>query len=281
MLTHIFRLEVAEEKKFPTRIYEISFPSFNVNSPSDSSLQLFREFFLAALLFLGAVSSNDGRWCSALEFWSSVVCSMENSKVVNVHGVLDSNKEPTLFERCLKAFTHSVAQKCETTILLKTHVLGERAKNTSFADDNSIVRRAVERSLIWESSSDALLSPATSSAGERIRARNVKAFGGNTWNVHVILTSDVRSLEQISKNGSTFEWNARDRFVVLIARREKHGRLSVESRSKIDDVLRTLWAERKVHRVSVSEAILVNDTIPITQVVRTYNPFAKVNDSGL
>ncbi|XP_067208039.1 uncharacterized protein [Linepithema humile] len=207
---------------------------------------------------------------------------MENSKVVNLHGVLGGNKEPTLFERCLKAFMHSVARKCETTIVLKTYVPRD-AGNTSFVDNNSIVRRAIERSLIWKiagSSGDALVSPAPSSASERIHARNVKAFGGNTWNVHVILTSDTRSLEQISKNGSTFEWNAQDRFIVLIARCESHGPLSVESYSKIDDVLRTLWSERKMYRVSVSETILVNDTIPINQVVRTYNPFAKVNDSA-
>jgi len=247
-------------------------------------LQLIREFIPVALLFLGAMSSNDDRWCGALEFWSSVVCSMENSKVVNLHGVLDGNKEPNLFKRCLKTFMRSVARKCETTIVLKTHALRD-AGNASFVDNNSIARRAVERrSLIWKiagSSGDALVSPATSSPSERIRARNVKAFGGNTWNVHVILTGDIRSLEQISKNGSTFEWNAQDRFIVLIARREKHERLSIESHSKIDDVLKTLWSERKMHRVSVSEAILANDTVPINQVVRTYNPFAKVNNSGL
>jgi hypothetical protein len=245
-------------------------------------LQLIREFILMALLFLGVVSSDDSRWCGTLEFWSSVVCSMGNSKVVNLHGVLDGNKEPTLFERCLKTFIRSVARKCETTIVSKTYVLRD-AGNASFIDNNSVVRKAVERSLIWkiaESSDDALIYPTTSSASERIRVRNVKAFAGNTWNVHVILTGDIRSLEQISKNGSTFEWNAQDRFIVLIARREKHG-LSVESYSKIDDVLRTLWSDRKMHRVSVSEAIFVNDKIPINQVVRTYNPFAKVNNSGL
>lgn len=209
---------------------------------------------------------------------------MENSKVVNLHGVLDGNKEPILFERCLKAFVHSVARKCEATIVLKTYVLRE-AENTYFVDNNSF-SRVVERSLIWKiagSSSDVLISPATSSASERnVHERNqVKAFGGNTWNVHVIFASDIRSLEQISKSDSTFEWNAQDRFIVLITHREKHGRLSAESYLKIDDVLRMLWSERKMHKVSVSEAILINDTVPINQIVRTYNPFAKVNNSGL
>ncbi|EZA50867.1 hypothetical protein DMN91_011411 [Ooceraea biroi] len=100
---------------------------------------------------------------------------------------------------------------------------------------------------------------------------------GNTWNVHVILARDIHSFDQVSKNDSIFAWNPQDRFIVLIVRSNDHNRLN-ESDMRIDDVLKSLWSKRKMQSVFISE-MLVSDTSRINRVIRTYNPFAKINDS--
>ncbi|XP_018374120.1 PREDICTED: uncharacterized protein LOC108768249 isoform X2 [Trachymyrmex cornetzi] len=120
--------------------------------------------------------------------------------------------------------------------------------------------------------------PSNNVAGRIRKIRSDKIFD-KTWNMHVILTGDVHFFDQISKDGTTFEWNSHDQFIVLFARfPEEHG-LSNELNSRIDDILKTLWFKHKVHKVFVSKAILINDTVRIARTVRTYNPFIKVNNS--
>ncbi|XP_011860394.1 PREDICTED: uncharacterized protein LOC105557693 isoform X2 [Vollenhovia emeryi] len=242
--------------------------------------------FATLLALLHAVSSSDCRWHNAAEFWSNVICSMKDIKTVNFHDVLESGASSIFLEQCLQAFVHDIARKCEATIVSRIHALRntENAASLVASNDERADRdaRYAKRSSIWKiASGDALtcnrVTPSNNAAGETL-VRNDGSFDRDTWNVHVILTRDIRSFDQISRDdATTFKWNSHDRFIVLIARYpEEHG-LSDEPDSKIDDILRTLWSRRKVQKIFVSEAILAEDTI---RIVRTYNPFAKANDSG-
>ncbi|XP_029161062.1 uncharacterized protein LOC114932827 [Nylanderia fulva] len=233
-----------------------------------------REFVLVTLLFLPTpVPGNDCRWCSAVEFWSSVVCSMENSKTIHFHGVLDNNRNSILLERCFEAFAHSIPRKCAITTMLRTYVFSDMENYTSFIDNNDVIYRVAKPLSISKiTSDDELPFLVTPTATVRFRSYNRDSFGENTWNVHVILVKNVRSFDQISKNdNSKFEWKPRDRFIVLIACQEE-----TLNKPRLDGVLKTLWSKRKVQSVLVA----VVDDARIDSTVRTYNPFAKVNDSA-
>ncbi|KMQ93629.1 glutamate receptor delta-2 subunit [Lasius niger] len=158
--------------------------------------------------------------------------------------------------------------------MLRTYTLSDPENYTSFINNNDVIHGIAKRPSIWKITSDDelpfLVTPATI---ERIRSN--KAFGENTWNVHVILAKNIPSFDHITKDGSTFEWKPNDRFIVLIACQEE-----MLNKSRLDDILKTLWSKRKVHSVLVAEAIAVVNDTRIDQAVRTYNPFAKVNDSG-
>lgn len=234
------------------------------------------QFALALLLLLRhRVSGSDcQRWHNAIEFWSNVTCSMEDTKTVNFHSVLESGE--SFLGRCFQAFVYDIARKCETAIVSRIYTLRD-TDNLTFSD----VVRPVERPPIWKvasSGEDAIPFRVMGPAG-KTRIRSDETCDRNTWNMHVILARDIRSFDQISRDDTTFEWNPHDRFIVLIARLpERHGS-SNESNSRIDDILETLWSKRKVQKIFVSEAIFRNDAIQIDRIVRTYNPFAKVNDS--
>ncbi|XP_072757068.1 uncharacterized protein [Anoplolepis gracilipes] len=230
---------------------------------------LIREFALVALLFLPTLSGNDCRWCHAVEFWSSVVCFMENSKTIHFHIVLDDNKSSSLLERCFEAFVHSIAHKCVITTVLTTYTPPD-PENTSFIDKKDVIHEIAKRpSILKITSEDEFPFRVTSAKIEQIQSD--KPFGENTWNVHVILAKNIRSFDQISKD-SKFEWKSHDRFIVLIVCREE-----VPNNSRLDGILKMLWSKRKVQSILVSETIaVINDT----RTVRTYNPFAKVNDSA-
>ncbi|XP_050450325.1 uncharacterized protein LOC126850903 isoform X2 [Cataglyphis hispanica] len=234
---------------------------------------LIREFALMALLFLPTLSDNDCQWCHAIEFWSSVICSMENSKTVHFHSVLDDNSNSIHLESCFEAFVHSIARKCAIATMLRTYTFPD-PENTSFVDDNDVIYEIVKQPSIWKITSDDELPFQVTSAKIKRIIRNSKAFGENTWNVHVILPKNIRSFDQISKDDSTFEWKPHDRFIVLIACREK-----VLNKSRLDGILKTLWTKRKVQSILVAETIAVNDT-KTDRAIRSYNPFAKVNDSA-
>lgn len=196
---------------------------------------------------------------------------MENSKTIHFHGVLDNNKSSILFERCFEAFVHSIARKCSITIVLRTYTF-PNSENTSFVNNNNVICGITKEPSMWKiTSNDELPFRVTSAKIERIRSD--KAFGKNTWDVHVILVKNIRSFDEISKDGSTFEWKPHDRFIILFVCREE-----MLYKSRLDDILKTLWSKHKMQSILVAEAI-ANDT-QIDQTVRTYNPFAKVNNSG-
>lgn len=256
------------------RAYEIFlFLSRCVNS-NNFYLQLIREFALMALLFLPTLSDNDCRWCHAIEFWSSVICSMENSKTVHFHSVLDDNSNSILLESCFETFVHSIARKCAIATMLRTYMFPD-LENTSFVDDNDVIYEIAKQPSVWKITSDDELTFQVTSAKIKRIIRNSKAFGENTWNVHVILPKSIRFFDQISKDDSTFEWKPHDRFIVLIACREK-----VLNKSRLDGILKTLWTKRKVQSVLVAETIAVVNDTKTDRAIRSYNPFAKVNDSG-
>ncbi|XP_024869798.1 uncharacterized protein LOC112453325 isoform X2 [Temnothorax curvispinosus] len=243
---------------------------------------------LFALLRTRTVSTSDCQWHNAIEFWSNVVCSMEDIKTVNFHDVLESGRSSIVLERCFQAFVYDIARKCETTIVSRIHALDDAENLASFVSNNDIAhiahrfaKRASSASIWQVTSNDALPSRVRpSAAAGKIRIRSDKTFDGNTWNVHVILAKDIHSFDQIARGDTTFEWNSHDRFIVLITRfPEEQGPSSNESNSRIGNILKTLWSKRKVQKIFVSEATLVNDTVRINRIVRTYNPFVKVNDS--
>lgn len=239
----------------------------------NSYSQLIREFALVVLLFPPTLLGNDYRWYRAVEFWSSVVCSMENSKTVHFHGVLDNNKNSILFERCFEAFVRSIARKCSTTTVLRTYTFPDSG-DTSFVDDNNVICGIAKEPSMWKiTSNDKRPFLIKSARVERIQ--NDKAFGKNTWNVHVILAKNIRSFDKISKDGSTFEWKPYDRFIILIVCQEE-----MLYKSRLDDILKTLWSKHKMQSILVAETIAVADDTRIDQAIRIYNPFAKVNDSG-
>lgn len=241
-------------------------------------------FTLLALLFSHAMSNSDVecRWHNTVEFWSSVVCTMENFKTVNFH-VAPDNKRSIVdrhFERCFEAFVHGVARKCEATIVSRTYASRYLGNASFIGFNNDAVHRVVsERPSIWKiASGDAIASRRDATATEEGigTQRNRIYHGENTWNVHVILARDIRFLDQISKNDSMFEWmRPHDRFIVLISRQDERPR---DSDLTIDDVLQTLWRRRNVQSVFAAEMTPNDDTT--TRIVRTYNPFVKVNDSG-
>lgn len=236
-------------------------------------MQLIREFALVVLLFPPTLLGNDYRWYHAVEFWSSVVCSMENSKTVHFHGVLNNNNNSILFEQYFEAFARSIAHKCSITIILKTYTFPD-SENTSFVDNNDVICGIAKEPSMWKiTSNDELPFLVTSAKVERIRSD--KAFGKNTWNVHVILVKSIRSFDKMSKDGSMFKWKSYDRFIILIICREE-----MLYMSRLDDILKTLWFKYKMQSILVAEAIAIADDTRIDQAVRTYNPFAKINDSG-
>lgn len=242
-------------------------------------ISLLRHQFALVVLFvlLHRVSSSDRQWRNAIEFWSNVTCSMEDIKTVNLHNVLESGKSTILLEQCFQAFVHDVAHKCERTIISRIYTLRGQENLTSLVGNNgAVVDRSVKRPPIWNVTSDYISSRVMPLTAGNIPIRNT--FDRDTWNMHVILARDIHSFDQISRDDTTFEWNSRDRFIVLIARFPE--RLSNESDSRIDDILKTLWSKHKVQKIFVSEAIFFDDTVRINRIVRTYNPFAKVNDSG-
>lgn len=207
---------------------------------------------------------------------------MKDIKTVNFHNVLGSAKSSSFFEQCFQVFVREVAHKCETTIISRIYTLRDKENRTSFVGNNDVVvHRSVKQPPIWTPISDYSFIPSQVMplATGNIQIRSDKTFD-NTWNMHVILMRDIHSFDQISRDDTTFEWNSHDRFVVLIARFPERHEPSNESNSKIDNILKTLWSKRKVQKIFVSGAIFLNDTIQINRIVRTYNPFAKVNDSG-
>ncbi|KAL0108841.1 hypothetical protein PUN28_014155 [Cardiocondyla obscurior] len=229
----------------------------------------------------------DCRWDNAIKFWSNVICSLKDIKIVNFHNVLESGGSSIFLEQCFQIFVHDIAHKCETTIVSRIYTFRETESLASFTKDVSYSEkrgRFVKRSAIWKilASDNAISSRVKlplSSTGENIRIRSDTTLDRNMWNVHVILAKDVHSFDRITKDDTTFEWNSHDRFVVLIVHYPEDRRLSNESNSRIDDILKTLWFKYKVQKVFVSEAALANDTVRINRIIRTFNPFAKVNDS--
>lgn len=217
---------------------------------------------------------------------------MEDTKTVNFHVVLESRKSSTFLEQCFQTFVYDIARECETTIMSRIYTLCD-SENLVSLNNSDVAHRthmAVKRPSIREITSDDASSSRAMplEAAGRIQMRSDKTFTRNTWNVHLILVRDIHSFDQISQADTTeFEWNPQDRFIVLIARFPEEGAIdsfdspSNESNSRINDVLKTLWSKRKVQKIFVSETILVKDTVRINRIVRTYNPFAKVNDSGL
>lgn len=208
---------------------------------------------------------------------------MEDIKTVNFHDVLESVRESSIFlDQCVQTLACDIARKCETTIVSRIYTLRDMGSLAPFVSNNDVSYRSVKQPSIWKIiSGDALPSRVMPSAASgEIRIRSDKTFDRNTWDVHVILTRDIYSFGQISKDDTTFEWNSHDRFIVLVARFPKKHGLSNELNSRIGDILKTLWSKRKVQKILVSEAILINDTVRINRIVHTYNPFAKVNDSG-
>lgn len=199
---------------------------------------------------------------------------MKDIKTVKFHGVLESRntsrRNAIFLEQYFQAFVSDITHKCETTILSKIYTPPD-SENLFVNNNVDVAYRVVK----WPSFSKIISDDALPS---RVMPSNNVAGR----NVHVILTRDVHSFDQISKDGTIFEWNSHDRFIVLLARfpAEEH-ELSNELNSRIDDILKTLWFKRKVHKVFVSEAILINDTVRTDRTVRTYNPFIKVNNSGL
>lgn len=242
---------------------------------------MIHQFALVVLFaLLHTVSSSDCQWHDAIEFWSNVTCSMEDIKTVNFHDVLESVRKDSIFlDQCVQALVYDIARKCETTIISRIYTLRDIKSLVPFVSNNDVSHRSVKQPSIWKIiSGDALPSRVMPSAAGKIRIQSDETYDRNTRDVHVILARDIYSFDQISKDDTTFKWNSHDRFIVLIARFPK--KLSNELSSRIGDILKTLWYKRKVYKIFVSEAILINDTVRINQIVHTYNPFAKVNDSG-
>lgn len=220
---------------------------------------------------------------------------MRGLKIVNFHSLLDSNKKDSrLIQHYLEILIYRITQKCEMTVITKMMYMPQKnERNTSFIDNNNRgICRTAERPSIWKFTSDdcdydmldsqaILLSPLSSTAMETLIQDDKTVRGWNTWNIHVILMRDTRFFDEISKNNSTFEWNQQDRFLVLIAHRSKKRERLNESNLMINDILRTLWYERRVQNIFVSQVTLINDTTWIDRIVRTYNPFVKFNNSGL
>ncbi|XP_014489479.1 PREDICTED: uncharacterized protein LOC106752352 [Dinoponera quadriceps] len=236
------------------------------------------ELILVASLLLRVISvAGDCRWSQAVGFWSDVICSMENCKTVNFHRVHD-RQNSTVVSRCFDELVLVVARKCEMTILSRAY----RSGDESFIDDEDAVRGSANRSSIWRitSSADALVTRPMIKGISPQNDQKDPPHERNTWNVHVILARDVRSFHRILRN-EMFEWNPRDRCIVLIVHRKKdQGERGNEPGVSIEDILRTLWYERKVYNIFVSDGVLVNGTSRINRFVSTYNPFAKVNDSA-
>jgi len=63
----------------------------------------------------------------------------------------------------------------------------------------------------------------------------------------------------------------------LIIQSNEYNRLN-KSNMKINDILKLLWFKYKIQGVFVSNMMLVNNTSSINRIIRTYNPFAKIND---
>ncbi|TGZ54640.1 Glutamate receptor delta-2 subunit [Temnothorax longispinosus] len=219
---------------------------------------------LFALLRTRTVSTSACQWHNAIEFWSNVVCSMEDIKTVNFHDVLESGRSSIVLERCFQAFVYDIARKCETTIVSRIHALDDAENLASFVSNNDIAhiahrfaKRASSASIWQVTSNDALPSRVRpSAAAGKIRIRSDKTFDGNTWNVHVILAKDIHSFDQIARGDTTFEWNSHDRFIVLITRFPEEQGPSNESNSRIGNILKTLWSKLwgKVERTSVKTA---------------------------
>jgi len=208
---------------------------------------------------------------------------MEDIKTVNFYDVLENvRKSSSIFlDQCVQALVYDIARKCETTIVSRIYTLRDMESRAPFVSNNDVSHRSVKQASIWKIiSGDALPSRVMPSAAGKIRIQSDETFDRNTRDVHVILAKDIYSFDQISKDDRTFEWNSHDRFIVLIARFPKKRGLSNQLNSKIGDILKTLWYKRKVQKIFVSEAILINDTVRINQIIHIYNPFAKVNDSG-
>lgn len=128
------------------------------------------QFALALLLLLRhRVSGSDcQRWHNAIEFWSNVTCSMEDTKTVNFHSVLESGE--SFLGRCFQAFVYDIARKCETAIVSRIYTLRD-TDNLTFSD----VVRPVERPPIWKvasSGEDAIPFRVMGPAGKtRIRSK--------------------------------------------------------------------------------------------------------------
>jgi len=236
-------------------------------------LQLIREFVFVIALFL-CTSDNDYR-CNAIKFWSNVVCYLENLKILHFYNVFDNSKSFILLEYS-DVFIYDIARKCETTVILKTYVL--RDPRNTFYSANGVVYGSVISSIQKIRWSEHMIIFQTMSSVEKISMQNNKE--GNTQNIYVFLMRNIYSFDQILKNDSILTWNSRDRFIVLIIQSNEYNRLN-KSNMKIDDILKLLWAKHKIQGVFVSNMMLVNNTSSINRIIRTYNPFAKINDSGL
>ncbi|XP_025157933.1 uncharacterized protein LOC105182887 isoform X2 [Harpegnathos saltator] len=253
------------------------------------------EFILVVSLFLRAASFGDYQWRrEAVEFWSDVICSMENCKTAIFHRVPSGDAGPASTDdvsRYLDDLVRGVARKCETTIVSRTYVYSRRSSEKSFVGDEDMVRENAEcSSSIWSITFDHVNLPVTRptrrDAAKRTPTPNRDQDSShetrNTWNVHVVLAKNARAFDRAFLRNETFQWNPRDRFVVLIVdRRKKHQEdRENEPDVSIEDILRTLWHERKMYNVFVSEGILMNGTTRINRLASTFNPFVKINDSG-
>jgi hypothetical protein len=234
-----------------------------------------REFVFMISLFLCTTSSNDYR-CNAIKFWSNVVCYLENLKILHFYSVFDNSKSFILLEQCSDVFIYSIARKCKITIILKTYVPHD--SRSTFYSANGVVYGPEIRPFIRKITSEDIIIFQAMSSVERISMQNDKK--GNTRNVYVFLVRDIYSFDQVLKNDSMFTWNSRDRFIVLIIQSNGHNRLN-KLNVRIDDILKLLWSKHKIQGVFVSDMMLINNTSPVNRVIRTYNPFTKINDSGL
>lgn len=207
---------------------------------------------------------------------------MENCKTVNFHRVLGNDRRSISVSRCFGDLVHVVARRCQTTIVSKTYTFQDSMDAESFADDEDTVGESVKWSLIRRritfDDGNVLATQATVKRAPVQRDVQVSSYERNTWNVHVILVTDIRSFDRILRD-KLFEWESRDRFIVLIVHRSKHQERN-ESSVVIENTLRILWYDYKVYNVFISDGLYINGTTQINQLVSTYNPFAKVNDSG-
>ncbi|EFN84854.1 hypothetical protein EAI_10312 [Harpegnathos saltator] len=270
-------------------------PSVPMRDFGRSSGNLTSEFILVVSLFLRAASFGDYQWRrEAVEFWSDVICSMENCKTAIFHRVPSGDAGPASTDdvsRYLDDLVRGVARKCETTIVSRTYVYSRRSSEKSFVGGEDMVRENAEcSSSIWSITFDHVNLPVTRptrrDAAKRTPTPNRDQDSShetrNTWNVHVVLAKNARAFDRAFLRNETFQWNPRDRFVVLIVdRRKKHQEdRENEPDVSIEDILRTLWHERKMYNVFVSEGILMNGTTRINRLASTFNPFVKINDSA-